>query len=89
VGATRAVQDILPSRHDPLAVRHADRTVDCRIVGVQHKRDKHNGLGARGLSQKFFIQKQIENSDLLLFFFLISDLPHPSHGMADITNFQR
>jgi len=82
VGAARAVQDLLQSRHDALAVRYADRNVKNRIVGVQHEHDKYDGHRARGLSRDKFPnlktprakttspQEQIENSD---FFFSFLD----------------
>lgn len=63
MGATRCVPDKLPSRHDPLAVRHADRTVDSRVVGVQHERDKHHGLVARGLSRDHFLNSETGPAD--------------------------
>lgn len=84
MGTARAVQDLLPSRHDPLAVRYADRTVENRIVGVQRQHVKYDGHRARGVSRDEFLnnfetlraddktpprERQINDSGLLHFCF--------------------
>jgi len=81
VGTTREVQDTLPSRHDLLAVRYADRSFENRVMGAQHERDKSDRHCTRGLwRDNYFlnsnpggraatsVQKQNKNSSFFFYF---------------------